>query len=120
MGANSRKAEISVRFHSLPIGYLTRDGALSGLKLQTPDGARDLLVDGVFLAVGQKPCSEAFADLVETDEAGYYVAGEDCRTGVPGVFAAGDCRSKAVRQLTTAVADGAVAALAACDWVDRA
>ena len=116
----AEKPNISVRFNSVPTGYLTREGELTGLKLHTPDGSRDLLVDGVFLAVGQVPCSEAFAALVSTDEAGYYEAGEDCRTDVPGVFAAGDCRVKGVRQLTTAVGDGAVAALAACDWVDRA
>ena len=116
----AEKPNISVRFNSVPTGYLTREGELTGLKLHTPDGARDLLVDGVFLAVGQVPCSEAFAALVGTDAAGYYEAGEDCRTDVPGVFAAGDCRVKGVRQLTTAVGDGAVAALAACDWVDRA
>ena len=77
-------------------------------------------MDGVFLAVGQTPCSEFFAGLVATDDAGYFLAGEDCRTSVPGIFAAGDCRVKSVRQLTTAVGDGAVAALAACDWAERA
>ena len=55
---------------------------------------------------------------VELDEAGYVKAGEDCRTNVPGLFAAGDCRAKSVRQLTTAAADGTVAAVAACAWAD--
>ena len=101
-------------------GFLTQDGMLSGLTLKSAaDGAeRTLAVEGVFLAVGQEPCSGAFASLAATDAAGYFTAGEDCCTDRPGVFAAGDCRSKAVRQLTTAVGDGAVAALAACNWLD--
>lgn len=72
-----------------------------------------LEVSGLFVAVGQIPETEVFAKLVEIDKNGYIVAGEDCRTNVDGIFAAGDCRTKTVRQLTTAAADGAVAALAA-------
>ena len=71
------------------------------------------------MAVGQKPQNEPFSGLIAVDEGGYFLAGEDCRTSLPGVFAAGDCRSKEVRQLTTAVGDGAVAGLAACRWVDE-
>lgn len=77
-----------------------------------------LIVQGLFIAVGQVPKTEAFAGLVKTDAAGYLKAGEDCETSVPGIFAAGDCRTKEVRQLTTAAADGAVAALAACRYID--
>ena len=58
-------------------------------------------------------------DFVEVDKDGYIVAGEDCETSCPGVFVAGDCRREAVRQLTTAVSDGAVSALAACDFIDK-
>ncbi len=72
-----------------------------------------LEISGLFVAIGQIPENEVFAGLVELDEGGYIVAGEDCRTNVDGIFAAGDCRKKTVRQLTTAAADGAVAALAA-------
>lgn len=72
-----------------------------------------LEVSGLFVAIGQMPETEVFAGLVDRDENGYIVAGEDCRTSVDGIFAAGDCRKKTVRQLTTAAADGAVAALAA-------
>ena len=92
----------------------------TGLTVSEKGAERTLALDGVFLAVGQTPCSEVFAPLVATDEKGYFLAGEDCRTNVSGVFAAGDCRVKAVRQLTTAVGDGAVAALAACDWAEQA
>lgn len=72
-----------------------------------------LEIDGLFVAIGQVPENGIFADLLELDEGGYIVAGEDCRTNVEGIFAAGDCRKKTVRQLTTAAADGAVAALGA-------
>lgn len=76
---------------------------------------QELSVDGLFVAIGQVPENQAFANLVELDARGYIVAGEDCKTKTSGVYAAGDCRTKAVRQLTTAAADGAVAALAACE-----
>lgn len=77
-------------------------------------GARKRMdVDGVFVSIGQIPYNECFADMVELDEYGYIIAGEDCRTSHFGIFAAGDCRTKAVRQLTTAAADGSIAATAA-------
>ena len=72
-----------------------------------------LEINGLFVAIGQVPETEAFAKLIDLDENGYILAGEDCHTNVGGIFAAGDCRKKTVRQLTTAAADGAVAALSA-------
>lgn len=78
----------------------------------------ELAAAGLFVAAGQTPNSAPFAGQIKTDDAGYYLAAEDCATNQPGVFAAGDCRRKTVRQLTTAAADGTVAALAACAWVD--
>ena len=72
---------------------------------------------GVFVAVGQIPKNETFADTVKLDEGGFVLASEDCLTSHPGIFAAGDCRTKEVRQLTTAAADGPVAALAACKYI---
>ena len=79
---------------------------------------RSLDIRGLFIAVGQMPDNRAFAGLVDLAEGGYIEAGEDCLTKTPGVFAAGDCRTKTVRQLTTAAADGAVAALAAAKYLD--
>lgn len=79
---------------------------------------KELAVEGLFVAVGQMPENQAFVNLVQLDEKGYVVAGEDCRTETPGIFVAGDCRTKNVRQLTTAAADGAVAALAAVDYLN--
>ena len=78
---------------------------------------KELAVDGLFIAIGQMPENTAFAPLIALDGAGYVQAGEDCRTNVEGIFTAGDCRTKTVRQLTTAAADGAVAALAACAYI---
>lgn len=74
----------------------------------------ELSVNGLFVAVGQIPENERFRDVVELDAHGYIKADESCRTSVPGIYAAGDCRTKQVHQLVTAAADGAVAALAAC------
>ncbi len=78
---------------------------------------RTIPVDGLFVAIGQMPDNQAFSDLVNVDDAGYIRAMESCETNVPGIFTAGDCRTKKVRQLATAAADGAVAALAACDYL---
>lgn len=96
---------------------LQGDGQLSGLSLRDPvTGEEETLpVDGLFVAIGHSPAAGAFASLVGLDDAGYIDAKEDCRTNVPGIFAAGDCRVKNVRQLTTACGDGAVAALAAAE-----
>lgn len=93
---------------------------LTGLRVADLKTAqrKELAVDGLFIAVGQEPRNEVFANLVMTDDRGYFLAGEDCGTSLPGVFAAGDCRAKQVRQLTTAVGDGAVAGLAASAYVD--
>ena len=90
-------------------------GELGAVTLrQVSDGTETVLhVDGLFVCVGQIPGNQPFAGVLELDGDGYIQAGEDCRTNVPGIFAAGDCRTKAVRQLTTAAADGSVAALAA-------
>ena len=95
------------------------NGELTGVTVQDvkTGAARELAVEGLFAAVGQLPQSAPFAALVNTD-GGYYAAGDDTLTGCDGVFAAGDGRVKSVRQLTTAVGDGAVAGLAACRYVD--
>ena len=102
------------------ITELVGEGDLSGVKVHDKVSGEDKLieVEGLFIAIGQMPENAAFAPLIELDKGGYIVAGEDCRTNVEGIFAAGDCRTKTVRQLTTAAADGAVAALAACAYID--
>ena len=83
------------------------------------DGERRRLdVDGMFVAIGLVPENEAFASVADLDKAGYFDADEGCTTRTPGVFVAGDCRAKRVRQVTTATGDGAVAAIAACRYLD--
>lgn len=82
----------------------------------TIDGkSSQIACQGVFVAIGQMPDNERFKNVVSLDQYGYIVAGEDCKTSCEGIYAAGDCRTKTVRQLTTAAADGAVAAIAACE-----
>lgn len=80
---------------------------------------KEIPVSALFIAVGQVPDNKDFEDAAVLDQAGYVIAGEDCATSSPGIFTAGDCRTKKVRQLTTAASDGAVAALAACDYLSH-
>ena len=90
---------------------------LSGLVVEQDGQRRELPVEGLFVAVGHQPDLGAFASLLALDRGGYADSAEDCLTGTPGLFVAGDCRKKSVRQLTTAAADGAVAALAAVQYL---
>ena len=103
------KANISVRFET-QVQEITGENAVSGIVLSHAGVAKSLPVDGVFVAIGLQPDTSLYQGLVDTDSAGYIVAGEDCRTSVPGVFVAGDLRTKEIRQIVTALSDGAVAA----------
>ena len=84
---------------------------LTGAKLHNVKTGEDteISVDGAFISIGRKPASELFEGILDMDEAGYIVADESTRTNIPGVFAIGDVRTKALRQVVTAVADGATA-----------
>ena len=77
-----------------------------------------VVCDGLFVAIGLIPENGAFEALAALNRYGYFDSDEQCTTKTPGVFVAGDCRSKNVRQLTTAAGDGATAALAACRYID--
>ena len=93
---------------------------LTGLVVVNKNGEeRTLKVDGLFVAIGQAPDNQAFSDLVELDGKGYISAGESTLTKTPGIFTAGDCRTKAIRQLATAASDGAVAGLAAVSYINE-
>ena len=84
------------------------------------DGSeRQIEVSGVFIAVGLAPDNKLFEGVIDLDEGGYIRAGEDCHTNVPGVFVAGDTRTKLLRQLITAAADGAVAAVEASNYISQ-
>ena len=93
---------------------------LEAVEVKNKNGeVRRILVDGLFVAVGQMPKNENFADVIEVDEAGYILADESCETNVAGIFVAGDNRKKEVRQLVTATSDGAVAALKAVQYLSE-
>lgn len=79
----------------------------------------ELKIDGMFVAIGLIPQNDCVAELIKLNDYGYVDAGEDCVTNKPGIFVAGDCRSKRIRQVATAAGDGAVAALAACDYIEN-
>lgn len=86
----------------------------------TADGSDAVLqVDGVFESIGLMPDNQMFASLIQLDAQGYVDSGEDCHTNIPGIFAAGDTRTKGLRQVVTATADGAVAAKAAFDFIHQ-
>jgi thioredoxin reductase (NADPH) len=78
---------------------------------------QELPVSGLFVSIGYEPANQFLSNVVKLDEQGFIIAGEDTKTGTPGIFAAGDTRSKKLRQLTTAASDGAVAAVAACEYL---
>ena len=99
---------------------LLGDKRLSGVEVadKFTGEKRVLEVKGLFVAVGRIPENESFRSLIEVDEAGYAVAGENCRTKAPGIFVAGDNRTKELRQLVTAAADGAMAATEAVKYLN--
>ena len=113
------KENVEFVLNAVPKELLGED-RLSGVAVEDKDSGerRELPVAGFFIAVGQVPDNGDFEDLVELEN-GYVRAGEDCRTKNPRIFVAGDCRTKTVRQLTTAAADGAVAAIAASGYLDQ-
>ena len=92
---------------------------VSGVKLKNVKTDEITTVDcaGIFVAVGRVPDTEIYSDKLELDGSGYIVADETCRTNVPGVFAAGDVRTKPLRQIVTACADGATAVKFAEEWL---
>ena len=98
---------------------LLGDSELSGIKVTKNGVERKIALDGLFVAIGHEPNNGIFSEYMALDSAGYADSAEDCLTFTEGVFVAGDCRKKVVRQLTTAAADGAVAALAACSYLDK-
>ena len=100
------------------INALLGEEKLSGLEVQFGEKKETLSADGLFVAIGQTPANGPFQTLVKLDQEGYILAGEDCKTSAEGVFAAGDCRQKQVRQLATAAGDGAVAGLAANAYLE--
>jgi thioredoxin reductase (NADPH) len=108
--------------YSTVVAAILGEDTFRGLLLRNTESGEEtpLTVDGTFVCIGQVPENDAFADVVKLNDYGYVIADERClpETKVPGIFVAGDCRTKAIRQVTTATADGAVAALAACRYLN--
>ncbi|MCR5794701.1 MAG: FAD-dependent oxidoreductase [Solobacterium sp.] len=100
---------------------LTENGSFRGIETEErTTGEKQMIVcDGLFVAIGLIPENEQFRDVADLNEYGYFDSDEQCLTKTPGIFVAGDCRRKSVRQLTTAAADGACAALAACRFINE-
>ena len=95
------------------------DNELEGVVIKNSAGETQTLeIDGLFVAIGLIPQNDAFKNVVRLDGRGYAEVDESCEAETNGIFVAGDCRTKKIRQVTTAAADGAIAALAACDYVD--
>lgn len=119
--ALAEKDNVKVLFSTVVSEYETEGGKLTGLKLHNDATAEDsaIKVDGAFLAVGLMPENEPFAGLEKLNEWGYFDTDESCCTKTPGIFVAGDCRSKRIRQVVTASADGAIAAMAACRYLEQ-
>lgn len=101
--------------------FVVEDDKLAGLVFEnTKDKTiKKYTVPACFIAIGQVPDNKLFANLVELDPNGYIVADETCKTATEGLFAAGDCRTKQIRQLVTATADGSVSAIGACSFIDK-
>jgi len=118
---DAMKARENIRLlTSRQVTALEGENQLTGVELtNTETGEKSSLpVEGMFVCIGRMADNEPFRALIDLNAQGFIVAGEDCRTNVDGIFVAGDCRVKTIRQLTTAAADGSVAAVAACSYVD--
>lgn len=113
------KGNIEYIFNTVVTGYEGQQ-SLTGLVLENTETGETsrLAVDGAFLAIGTAPENQAFSKVASLNGFGYIEADETCRTGTAGIFVAGDCRTKAYRQVATAIADGAAAALNACRYLD--
>ena len=99
---------------------LNANDKLESIEITNKDGSKRIIeVEGLFIAVGRIPENENFRKLIELDNSGYIIAGEDCNTNVRGIFVAGDNRTKEVRQLVTATSDGAIAATEALKFINN-
>ena len=104
---------------NVSVSEILGEQKVDGVVYRDSDGAITYAdTEAVFVAIGQEPHNEQFAELVQLDDKGFVVAGEDCKTSCDGIFVAGDCRTKSVRQCATAVGDGATAGFSASMYVD--
>ncbi len=117
-----KKDNVRIILSTIVDSIIEENGAFAGIRVKNTESGEieELRVDGMFVAIGQVPECQPFSDVITLNPQGYAEAGEDClpKSSIEGVFVSGDCRAKAIRQVTTATADGAVAALAACRFID--
>ena len=115
------RSNVTIETNRKIVGVQAGNDGLTGVTVadRLTGAERTIPAEGLFIAIGLIPENGPFASLADLNQYGYFASGEDCLTRTPGVYVAGDCRSKSIRQLTTACADGAVAALAACRYVNE-
>ena len=115
------RSNVTIETNRKIVGVQAGNDGLTGVTVadRLTGAERTIPAEGLFIAIGLIPENGPFAALADLNQYGYFASGEDCLTRTPGVYVAGDCRSKSIRQLTTACADGAVAALAACRYVNE-
>lgn len=113
-----RRSNIEVRFNSV-LDEISGKSVVKSVKLRNVKSGNieNLCVDGVFIAIGYEPNSKIYSTQIDMDDKGYFASDESCRTNVPGVYVAGDCRKKSLRQIVTAAADGAVAGNAVSEYI---
>lgn len=115
-------ANIKVILSSVVLEILGKD-KFEGIKIKNTETGKEsnITVDSIFVAIGQQPENEPFKDVVKLNDYGYIISDESCipEANIKGIFTAGDCRTKKIRQIATAISDGATAALEACNFVDK-
>ena len=118
---NELKSKNNIEFvYNSNVTKLNGSDKLDNIEVTDKDGnKREINIDGLFVAVGRVPENENFASVVNLNENGYVIASEDCNTNTPGIFVAGDNRTKTVRQLVTAASDGAVAASEVIKYISK-
>lgn len=113
------KTNVETHLNTKVLEYIITDGKLVGVKYSENGEEKSVDCDGVFLAIGLVPDNKAFENVCELDSRGYFNVNETTLTKTNNVFVAGDCRSKSLRQVATACADGANAAIAACNYINK-
>lgn len=118
--AVERTNNIEVKFGTV-LDEIYGQKAVKSVKLKNIEtgNIEELSIDGVFVAIGYEPDSKIYSSQVDTDERGYFTADETCRTNIDGVYVAGDCRIKPLRQIVTATSDGAIAGNAVSEYIHK-
>lgn len=114
-----KEKENIIIFLNTTITKINGENKLESIEIKNQNETKILNIDGLFIAVGQVPETENFKKLINSDEKGYIIAGEDCKTNIKNIFVAGDTRTKSLRQLVTATGDGAVAATEAIKYISE-